>query len=94
MERVELGDRVEDRITHLRGIAVGVTDWMYACRRIVVQPETPTRDKTQPETFCVDEPQLSVLEKAVIQAPKREPAAPAKTGGDRQDPPRSTVRGL
>ena len=87
MDRIELGDRVKDRITGLRGIAIGATDWLYACRRIVIQPER-SKDNKPADTFCVDEPQLELVERAVIQPP-RPPvfkAPPPKTGGPRPDP--------
>ena len=90
---VELGDRVKDRITGLAGIAVGKTDWLFGCRRIVIQPEEAKEGKPA-EMFHADEPQLVVLLKhAVIAAPVR--AAPVTTTGGprpaaerRPDPPR------
>jgi hypothetical protein len=34
MDTVNLGDKVKDRITGLEGIAIGVTTWLYGCRRV------------------------------------------------------------
>lgn len=89
---IELGDRVRDKMTGLAGIAIGVTNWIYGCRRIVVQPEE-AKDGKPAETFCVDEPQLSVVKKGVItpiypvvSEPKQD--APKRTHGPRSDPPR------
>lgn len=36
---VELGDRVKDKISGLKGIAVGISNYLYGCRRISIQPE-------------------------------------------------------
>lgn len=90
MNRIELGDRVKDRITGLKGIAIGITEWLYSCRRIVVQPET-TKDHKPIESFCVDEPQLTLVRAGVIVPPNRSPVptAPAvKTGGPHPIPAR------
>jgi len=65
MARIELGDRVKDRISGLKGIVTGITDWLYGCRRISVQPEE-AKDGKPIETFCVDEPQVEVLQKGII----------------------------
>jgi len=69
-ERIKNGDRVRDRITGLKGIVVGRTEWLYGCTRITVQPESATKDNKPAETFCVDEPQLEVLKRGVV---NREP---------------------
>ena len=83
-EKVELGDRVQDKISGMKGIAVGATEWLYACRRISVQPEE-AKDGKPIETFCVDEPQLKILKKAVIVPPKAAAPKQEKTGGTRPD---------
>ena len=62
---VELGDRVKDKITGLKGIAVGVTNYLYGCRRISVQPEQG-KDGKPAEWFTVDEPQTEVIKKGVV----------------------------
>ena len=85
--QIQLGDRVKDKISGLSGIVFGVTDWLYACRRIVVQPED-SKDGKPIETFCVDEPQLTILKKAVIVPPKAAAPKQEKTGGMRDDPGR------
>ena len=43
--RIELGDRVRDKISGLQGIVVGDTKWLYGCRRITVQPEKAKDNK-------------------------------------------------
>jgi hypothetical protein len=63
---IQLGDRVKDKITGLGGIVIGVTDWLYGCRRITVQPEKAKHGKPA-ETFCVDEPQLVVTKRGAVE---------------------------
>jgi hypothetical protein len=66
-KRIGLGDRVKDVITGKIGIVCAVTDWLYGCRRITVQPEK-SKGGEQPEAFTVDEPQLQIVKKSVIEA--------------------------
>ena len=85
--KVELGDRVKDVITGMTGIVFGISDWLYGCRRITVQPEKE-KDGKPAETFCVDEPQLKITKKGAI-APdddsKVESRPKKTTGGPRDD---------
>lgn len=85
---IQLGDRVRDRISGFEGIVVGVTDWLYGCRRPMVQPGTLTADGKPTDAQSFDEPQLELLERAVLAPPA--PVAPPlpKTGGPRATPSR------
>lgn len=87
--QIELGDRVKDRITNLKGIAIGVTNWLYGCKRIVVQPEE-AKDGKPAETFCVDAPQLEVLKKGVVSPPQAAPSPSPRPSrhGPMRDPGR------
>lgn len=87
--RIELGDRVRDRISGFEGIVIGITDWLYQCRRPIVQPTTMNDGKpTGTESF--DEPQLEVIERAAFAPMVQESAPPVdeKTGGPRDTPSR------
>lgn len=89
MQKVELGDRVKDRITGLTGIAVGKTEWLYGCTRILIQPEE-TKDGKQVDTSYIDEPQLVVVDKGAIERPEsaKNEDAGDRPHGPREDPPR------
>ena len=76
-----LGEKVKDRITGLKGIAVARTEWMHGCVRIVVQP-LELKDGRPVETCTFDEPDLDVIKPP----PKAKPKAP--THGWRPDPVR------
>lgn len=84
---IELGDRVEDPISGLKGIAVGRTDWMFGCVRISVAPEM-AKDGKAGEYQSFDEEQLKVLKRGVLKRKAEvapEPAAPLRRGGPRPD---------
>ena len=86
---IQLGDRVRDRISGFEGIVVGITDWLYQCRRPIVQPSSLTSDGKPTESQSFDEDQLEIVERGAF-APKAPEPAPvaAKTGGPRDTPSR------
>jgi len=82
---IELGDRVKDKITGLKGIVVGITNYLYGCQRIMVQPEE-TKDGKPVDTFYVDAPQLESVKKGAvagrtIQAEEDRPHGPREDAG-------------
>ena len=62
---VELGDRVKDKISGLKGIVMAVSNYLYGCQRIGIQPEE-SKDGKPAEWFTVDEPQLEVVMKRAV----------------------------
>lgn len=66
---VNLGDRVKDPITGYQGIVVAMTDWLYGCRRPLVQAEGLTDDGKPKSSESFDEDQLVVLERNVVKRP-------------------------
>lgn len=58
--KIELGAQVKDRVTGLVGICVGRSEWLYGCRRYVVQPPE-LKDGKPVETTCFDEDALEVV---------------------------------
>lgn len=90
---IEMGDRVRDRISGYEGIVVGITDWMYGCRRPMVQSTGLNTDGKPIELQSFDEPQLELLEHAAIAPSLRDVAqlpdyVPARTGGPQPTPAR------
>ncbi len=65
MERVDLGDRVKDRITGYTGIAHCMTKWLNGCIRFAVQPEQLDKDGKVVDDRYFDEGQLIVIKKGV-----------------------------
>lgn len=89
---INLGDRVKERISGMKGIVIGKTEWLYGCLRLTIQPED-SKDGKPVESFCVDEPQCELVKVGVIQPQQRTPdAAPVRRHGPREDvKPRASV---
>jgi hypothetical protein len=85
---VQLGDKVRDRISGFEGIVIGITEYLYGCRRPFVQPTTLTSDGKPLGAEAFDEPQLEVLERSSFQPVAENEPAPTKTGGPRSAPAR------
>jgi len=62
---IELGDRVKDKISGLKGIVVGISNYLYGCKRVSIQPEE-AKDGKPAEWYTVDEPQLEIVKKSVV----------------------------
>lgn len=60
MEKIQLGDEVEDTITGFKGVAIGRTTWLTGCDRIMVQPKGVTKDGKTYEPQSFDEGILKV----------------------------------
>lgn len=74
MDKVQLGDKVKDKVTGFIGIAIGKTNWLHGCTRVIVQPPMD-KDGKIPESMSFDEPQLEVI------SVKKVPKGDGKTGG-------------
>lgn len=85
MADINLGDHVKDKITGFEGIVIGITEWLYQCRRPIVQGLQLKDGK--PVDLSFDEPQLVIVKRGVIAPAQPVAAAPtAKTGGPRDTP--------
>jgi hypothetical protein len=86
---IRLGDRVRDRISGFEGIVIGITDWLYQCRRPIVQPSGLDKDGAVMKTESFDEEQLEVVEAGAFALKVEQVVEPeAKTGGPRDTPAR------
>ncbi len=86
-ETVELGDRVKDKATGMKGIAVARTRWIHGCLRWAVQPSVG-KDNKKLEAEWVDDPNCEILEKAVIK--DTIPTDTPPRHGPRDDPMQQT----
>jgi valyl-tRNA synthetase len=78
--RINLGDKVKDKVSGLVGIATARTEWLHGCVRIAVQPQE-VKDGKPVDAHYIDEPQLEVVEVGVVAH-----TVPAeRTYGPRQD---------
>ena len=82
MNRINLGDKVRDRVVGLSGIVTSRTEYLFGCVRIQVQPQS--KGGKAADSFTTDEPQVELVKAGVIT-----PIAPleetARTHGDRPD---------
>lgn len=89
---IKLGDRVRDRITGFEGIVIGITEWLYQCRRPIVQATSLNNDGKPTGSESFDEDQLEIIESGAFSPKAVEPVeAPEKTGGPRDTPSRQII---
>ena len=89
--KIQLGDRVRDRITGFEGVVVGITDWLYQCRRPIVQSTALSKEGELLKSESFDEDQLEIVEAGAF-ALKVEKSVPVavQTGGPRDTPSRQS----
>ena len=93
---IELGDRVKDKISGVRGICIGYHYWLYGCERVTIQPEEHKEGRPA-EGVCVDAAQVEIVRKGVIKG-YTPPVGVVdsrdvinRPAGPRQDPSRSNA---
>lgn len=72
---LKLGDIARDRISGYEGVVIGVTDWIYGCRRMTLQSKGLHEGKPI-EPISVDEPQCDFVDRQPSVAAKSASAAP------------------
>jgi len=77
-----LGDEVKDVVTGCVGLVMAITDWMYGCKRLMVQPSDPKK-KTPVDSFQVDIDQVIIITPCKVKVPKWE-AAKAMAGNSKE----------
>jgi hypothetical protein len=82
--RVELGDKVRDRLTGFEGIAIGRTQWLHGCERIIIQPDKLHEGKTI-DAMTFDEPQIDVRIEGAYEPAASEKTVKARPGGPRPE---------
>lgn len=92
---IELGDKVEDEVTGVVGIVIGMTKWLAQCDRAIVQPQG-THEGKPIEAFSVDVPHLKVIKKQVVKQNVQIVTIEGKTevrrtGGPRPTPKRQSL---
>lgn len=72
----KLGDKVTDKYTGFTGVVTGIAEFLYGCRRVLIQP-CELKDGKPVEDMWLDEQRVDVN-------------SPAKTGGPQHDATRSS----
>lgn len=79
---INLGDRVQDVISGIKGIVVAKTQWLFGCNRITIEPEGNDNGKIF-ERVTIDEPQAELLATRIFTPdPKQVMYNPAGDRGD------------
>lgn len=79
--KIELGQKVKDTLTGVKGTVIGRTEYLYGCVRILIQPYGE-KDGKAFEPFVVDEPQCEVVN--AKRAKKAEPAHGPRPDAERR----------
>lgn len=82
---IKLGQEVKDKVTGFTGVAIGRTEWINGCARVIVQPKVD-KDGKVPDCLNIDEPQLEVTGEGAY---KKEET---NTGGPLDLPTRQEVK--
>jgi len=82
---IKLGSKVRDIYTGLTGIAVGRTEYLYGCSRIIVEP-TELKDGKVIDAHYFDEQRIEVLEENPAQVSKDSRPSATIPGGPQKDP--------
>lgn len=69
IQSIDLGDLVEDQVTKFKGVAVSRHEFINGCTRFAVQSQTLKEDGVPSEAQFFDEPQLTLVKKAVVVVP-------------------------
>lgn len=63
-----LGDLVQDKITQLKGVIVGISHYATGTKQVLIQPQELSGGKPADKVW-IEAPQLALVEKGVIEAP-------------------------
>jgi hypothetical protein len=64
--KFELGERVINRLTKIKGVIVARTDYLTGCNKYGVQPEKLTKEGTESDWYWYDEDLLKISGKKFI----------------------------
>jgi hypothetical protein len=79
--KYELGSKAKDKVTGYKGLIIARTEWLYGCRRYVLQAQE-LKDGKPIETVCVDQDAVEIVEEAP-------PHKMSERGGDAPSPTRA-----
>lgn len=83
-KKINLGDKVRDKITKLEGIAVAKIEFLNGCLQYAIQPEGLNKDGEVKEQSFVDSQQIEIIKPE--KKKKEKPTITRSGGGFRQYP--------
>lgn len=90
--RIELGDLAKDTITGLEGVVIGETQWLFGCRRLVLQPREVKEGKI-PDPVSFDEDQCELVLRAEELKASKKPVGTKRTPTGGPAPAGEELRG-
>jgi len=87
MDEIKLGYRYRDVISGFKGIAIGISHWLYGCTRVGLQPEA-LDDGKPVDSHWFDKPQLEFVDEGIYKNEKPLKSEEEPLGGPKQDPSR------
>lgn len=85
MDKVQLGDEVEDLVTGNIGITVARTEWLNGCVRFQVQPRGMNDKDGEPfKSWSADQEQLAIKQSGKV--PRFNKPEEQRRAGNREDP--------
>ena len=86
MSKINLGDQVKDKVTGFTGIATARVEFLNGCTRIAVQTDV-LKDGLSQDSPYIDEPQLEVVKKEVVECGPRDTGGPCPSIPTRHSDP-------
>ena len=84
---LKLGQEVQDTVSGMKGICVCLSEWLYGCNRIGIQPRGLDKDGRKQETEFFDEAGVTIIGPGLCK--EQVPKTKKSTGGpDRERPGR------
>jgi len=83
--KIELGMKVQDVMSGVKGIAYSRIEYMTGCNHIGIRRPIDKNGKV-PDIFYCDEPMIKIISKTKIKPPAS-PKKRKKIGGPREHPP-------
>lgn len=84
---IKLGMEVQDTISGLKGICTCVSNWLYGCSRIGIQPQGLDKDGRKQETEFFDEAGVKIIGPGLREEAKTPAPTTHRTGGPNREHP-------
>lgn len=84
--KINLGDRVRDRISGFEGIVSAKSEYLNGCVRILVDPESLEDSGKLIKGAWFDDVQIELVEKSVLEIEGRPNGGPSRSDPSREDP--------
>lgn len=81
---IKLGMEVQDTISGMKGICTCVSDWLYGCARVGLQPQGLDKDGRKQEVEFFDVAGVTIIGPGLYKEPVPKPKVKDPGGPDRE----------